>query len=94
MRRKRLNKWRTRGRFQFQRVSGRYSDGTPDGREILYIRIRRVGCVYASTPYPDATGLLASVAYNDGTYFKAESPVAAAHQFRARLLRDLAAKGN
>lgn len=38
------NTWRTRGRFQFRRETKRYSDGSPWGCDLLYIRVRKVAC--------------------------------------------------
>jgi hypothetical protein len=40
MRRKRLNVTRTVGRFEFERVTARLHDGTPDG-ETLWVRTKR-----------------------------------------------------
>jgi hypothetical protein len=34
----RKNVWRRIGRFEVKRVSGRYSDGSLDGRDVLWIR--------------------------------------------------------
>jgi hypothetical protein len=85
----RKNKWRRAGRFEFRRESGRYSDGTPDGRDVLFVRIKGVACCYASTPYPESEGLSARIYYNDGLYFTG-SPIKAAHKFRAAMLRKLA----
>ena len=38
------NKWRKRGRLEFRRETKRYSDGTPWGKDVLYVRIRKVDC--------------------------------------------------
>lgn len=92
LRRKRLNVRRRAGRFEFLRESGRYSDGTPDGREILYVRIKGVAAAYASTPYPESTGLCARTSYNAGHYFSAAGPVMAAKEFRRYLLARLEAE--
>jgi hypothetical protein len=80
----RKNTWRSSGRFQFRRESGRYSDGTLDGRDILYVRIKGVGCCFASTPYPENPKL--GTAYNDGGLYFSADPVRAAKQFRFALL--------
>ncbi len=38
------NKWRKRGRLEFRRETKRYSDGTPWGHDVLYIRVRKHDC--------------------------------------------------
>lgn len=40
----RKNKWRSRGRLQFKRETKRYSDGTPWGHDILFVRVRKQDC--------------------------------------------------
>jgi hypothetical protein len=41
------NKWRGRkGEIQFRRETKRYSDGTPWGKDVLFIRIAGVECCH------------------------------------------------
>jgi hypothetical protein len=41
----RKNKWRRRGRLEFRRETSRYSDGTPEGGDRLFVRIKGKACV-------------------------------------------------
>jgi len=63
----RKNKWRRIGVFEIQRVSGRYSDNSLDGRDILWLRspkIKGAGravayccTAYRRSPLPDSIWL-------------------------------------
>jgi hypothetical protein len=39
------NKWRKRGRLEFKRETARFSDGTPEGHDRLFVRIKGKACV-------------------------------------------------
>ena len=39
------NKWRRVGRLEFRRETARLSDGTPEGYDKLYVRIKGKACV-------------------------------------------------
>lgn len=85
----RKNRWRTRGNLQFRRETRRYSDGSlMTGCDVLYIRIRRKACVFA-TLEPE-TGPGTGFWANDGLYFKPKNPVQAANQLRRALYRGAA----
>jgi hypothetical protein len=40
----RKNKWRKRGALEFKRETKRYSDGTPWGHDVLFVRIKGKAC--------------------------------------------------
>ena len=96
MKRKRLNVWRRAGRFEFRRETGRYYDGTPNGTETLYIRIKGVGCVYSQLTLigegplggPGEAFGPGAVWHNDGLSFRAPA-IEAAKRYRRILLRKL-----
>lgn len=58
------NKWRRCGRLEFKRETKRYSDGTPWGHDVLYVRIRKCACVVIE-PMDHASGQLSVLL---GTY--------------------------
>ncbi len=54
------NVWRgPKGGLQFRRETKRYSDGTPWGHDVLFVRVRRKACVvfepFHSDHMPEAT---------------------------------------
>jgi len=66
----RKNKWRRCGRLEFRRETKRYSDGTPWGHDVLYIRVRRVACAVVE-PWDGPTtcfGIVPTVSVSAGTY--------------------------
>lgn len=82
------NKWRKAGRFEFRRETKRYHDGTPWGCDVLFVRIRRVGCCVVE-PFawkecaPGKTlSLLCGI-------HSAETPIGAARHARQYLLTQL-----
>ena len=78
------NKWRKRGRLEFRRETARYSDRTCwIGKDILFIRIRKHACVFATFDSEPAvvTGLWA----NDGLYFKPRNAIHCANRLMASL---------
>jgi hypothetical protein len=77
------NKWRTRGALQFRRETRRFTDGSPYGGDVLFIRIRGKACVIATTG-DDAISRPGQIWCNDGLYF-CKPHVAAAKQLRAAL---------
>lgn len=82
----RKNKWRTVGRFQFRRETKRFSDGTPEGHDILWIRIPGKACVFVEPFDWKAAAPGKTLCINVGT-FRAATPFEAAHLAKEYLLR-------
>ena len=75
------NKWRgPKGGLQFRRETKRYSDGTPWGHDVLYVRIAGKACAVVQPCewqcYPDKT-----LSVLCGTY-RAATAIEAAHMVR------------
>ena len=84
----RKNVWRGKlGALQFRRETKRYSDGTPYGCDVLYIRVKGKFCATVERfdwpGYPNGKTLCLLL----GTY-SAESPVSAARTIRNRYLKE------
>lgn len=85
----RKNKWRRRGRFEFRRESKRYSSGDFWGIDVLYIRIRRVGCVSVEPFEWGKVALgktLSILSHSHRSLYRATAPAEAAHLTRDYLL--------
>lgn len=80
------NVWRGKaGGLQFRRETKRYSDGTPWGKDVLYIRVKGKFCFFLE---PFDWGDVApnkTIALFTGTY-SAASPIQAAKIIRAKYL--------
>jgi len=85
----RKNVWRRRGRLEFRRETARYSDGSPRGNDILYVRVRKVACVIVepfTAEWSDGRGRMHpnSVSVLVGTY-RIARPAKAANYAREYL---------
>jgi hypothetical protein len=75
------NKWRKRGQFEFRRETKRYSDGTPWGCDVLFVRVRKVACAIVEPFDWKACAPGKTLSVLTGTYRSAR-PVEAAHKVR------------
>jgi hypothetical protein len=79
------NKWRTRGRLQFRRETKRYSDGTPWGCDVLFIRRRGIACAVVEPFDWDSAAPGKRLSVLTGTY-RAANAVEAAKLARGYLM--------
>lgn len=82
----RKNTWRGKaGQLQFKRETKRYSDGTPWGCDVLYVRIKgRFCCIIEPFEWGDmARGKTLSLLMGN---YSAQDPISAAHAIRDRYM--------
>ena len=77
----RKNVWRRRGALEFRRETKRYSDGTPWGCDVLYIRVKRRACAVVEPFDWSHLGTGKTLSVLCGTY-RAATPIEAAHLAR------------
>lgn len=94
MKRRKLNIKRKVGRFEFEQVSQRYSDGSPTGGFVLWVRMakgsskcgtgRRVA--YATFDPTPSHSFIEKLRAGLGCYPASPTPIAVAHSLRRHLL--------
>ena len=82
----RKNKWRTVGKLQFRRETKRYTDGTPWGCDVLYVRRKGVACAVVEPFDWEACAPGKTLSVLCGTY-RAATAIEAAHMVKAYLTR-------
>lgn len=80
------NVWRKCGRLEFRRETKRYSDGTPWGNDVLFIRIRKKACAFVEPFDWSHLGTGQTLAIHCEVY-SAATPIQAAHAIRQYLNR-------
>lgn len=83
----RKNVWRTIGRLQFRRETKQYSDGTPYGCDVLFVRRKGVACAVVEPFEWGAVAPGKTLSVLCGTY-RAATAAQAAHMAKRYLFSE------